>query len=97
MDSASPNNWLDDTYWLSIAYHTWRVPLPINSNWWILCAHDADVPRSVTDARPHKGEFGDWQVRRAATMTWRLLDFKERLDRWGSFRVAIRVAKDSGS
>lgn len=77
----SPNNWLDDNYWLNIAYHSWRVPLPVNSNWWILCAHDQDIPKSVTDSRPAKGEFTNWQIRRAAVMAWRLLDFKDRLDR----------------
>ena len=89
VDRASPNNWLDDNYWLKIAYHSWRVPLPINSNWWILCAHDQDVPKSVTDSRPEKGTFTNWQVRRAAVMAWRLLDFKERLDRCVSMEKCL--------
>lgn len=45
VDRASPNNWLDDTIWIKAAYHSWRVPLPVNSNWWILFAHDPDVVR----------------------------------------------------
>lgn len=81
-DRAQPSNWLDDAYWLRIAYHSWRVPLPINSNWWLLCAHDANVPKNVTDSRPAQGEFTNWQVRRAAVMAVRLMDFKERLDRF---------------
>lgn len=80
-DRAQPSNWLDDAYWLNVAYHSWRVPLPINSNWWLLCAHDTDVPKSVTDSRPTQGEYTNWQVRRAAVMAARLMDFKERLDR----------------
>lgn len=31
----SPNNWLDDTLWLNLAYHTWRAPLIVNSDWWM--------------------------------------------------------------
>lgn len=81
VDRSTPNNWLDDRFWLQVAYHSWRVPLPVNSNWWILCAHDQDIPKSVTDSRPAKGEFTEWQVRRAAVLAWRLMDFKERLDK----------------
>jgi carnitine O-acetyltransferase len=50
VDHVSPNNWLDDSLWLPLAYHTWRVPLLINSNWWLLFAsdpHDA-LPPSYT-------------------------------------------------
>ena len=28
-------NWLDQ-HWLDVGYHQWRVPLIINSNWWLL-------------------------------------------------------------
>jgi carnitine O-acetyltransferase len=33
LDQISPHNWLDDSIWLKKAYHEWRVPLLINSNW----------------------------------------------------------------
>ncbi|ODN84949.1 hypothetical protein L202_00794 [Cryptococcus amylolentus CBS 6039] len=40
LDHVSPNNWLNDTLWLALAYHTWRAPLPVNSNWWLCFAPD---------------------------------------------------------
>ncbi|WWC92892.1 uncharacterized protein L201_007854 [Kwoniella dendrophila CBS 6074] len=44
LDHVSPNNWLNDTLWLGLAYHTWRAPLLINSNWWLLFAPDPSDP-----------------------------------------------------
>jgi carnitine O-acetyltransferase len=45
LDHVSPNNWLNDTLWLGLAYHTWRAPLLVNSNWWLLFASDPkDTP-----------------------------------------------------
>jgi carnitine O-acetyltransferase len=45
LDHVSPNNWLDDTLWLTLAYHTWRAPLIVNSNWWLEFKEDpGDVP-----------------------------------------------------
>jgi carnitine O-acetyltransferase len=35
LEHISPNNWLNDTLWLALAYHTWRAPLIVNSNWWL--------------------------------------------------------------
>lgn len=81
IERTSPTNWLDDNFWTRLAYLSWRVSLPVNSNWWINCAHDPDAPRAMTDSRPPDGEFTNWQVRRAAVLAWRLLDFKDRLDR----------------
>lgn len=40
LDHVSPNNWLNDTLWLALAYHTWRAPLLVNSNWWLCFAED---------------------------------------------------------
>lgn len=44
MDRTTPNNWLDDRYWLVKAYHEWRVPLLINSNWWLMFRADPGSP-----------------------------------------------------
>ncbi|KAL1412564.1 hypothetical protein Q8F55_000311 [Vanrija albida] len=44
LDHISPNNWLDDTLWLALAYHTWRAPMLVNSNWWLLFASDPQDP-----------------------------------------------------
>nr|ODO04266.1 carnitine acetyltransferase [Cryptococcus depauperatus CBS 7855] len=40
LDHVSPNNWLNDTLWLALAYHTWRAPLIVNSNWWLCFVDD---------------------------------------------------------
>ena len=57
MDRTTPSNWLDDGFWLKVAYHGWRVPLPINSNWWLLMADDANIPEAVRTSIPAKGEL----------------------------------------
>jgi carnitine O-acetyltransferase len=49
---------------------------------WVALKHDPDIPKSITDSRPPDGEFGDWQLRRAAHFVWRLGDFKSKLDRY---------------
>ncbi|GAA5912502.1 choline/carnitine O-acyltransferase [Sporobolomyces salmoneus] len=81
VDRITPNNWLDDHFWLNVAYHSWRVPLPVNSNWWLLMKEDMQIPEEFRSSVPEKGQFTDWQIRRAAKVTQRLVDFKLRLDR----------------
>ncbi len=136
VDATTPNNWLDDRYWLQKAYHEWRVPLLINSNWWLLFTNDpslqpaaasqpAPLPKASSQggaliggladtfaqarelaapaaaAPPAEGEaeveLPAWNteallgarpfenmelgVRRAAWLSWRLAEFKLRLDR----------------
>lgn len=56
VDRITPNNWLDDHFWLNIAYHSWRVPLPVNSNWWLLMKEDASIPEAFRASVPEKGE-----------------------------------------
>ncbi|KIO31608.1 hypothetical protein M407DRAFT_67722 [Tulasnella calospora MUT 4182] len=81
LDRASPNNWLNDNFWLKKAYHEWRAPLPVNSNWWLLFHDDPNVPEDLRRSIPSDGEITEWQVRRAAWLVRRLVDFKEKLDR----------------
>ncbi|OBZ72166.1 Carnitine O-acetyltransferase, mitochondrial [Grifola frondosa] len=83
LDKASPNNWLDDNFWLKKAYHEWRAPLLINSNWWLALNHDPIIPEDVIYGRApsRKSGFTEWQVRRASWLVYRLLDFKARLER----------------
>ncbi len=40
LEASSPNNWLNDSLWTPLAYHSWRAPLLINSNWWLMFKHD---------------------------------------------------------
>ncbi|KAJ1674232.1 hypothetical protein EV182_003695, partial [Spiromyces aspiralis] len=39
---AHPTNWLSE-WWLEIAYNGWREPLCVNSNYWIIFAHDPNA------------------------------------------------------
>ncbi|KAG8935954.1 hypothetical protein FRC02_005429 [Tulasnella sp. 418] len=81
LDSCSPNNWLNDNFWIKKAYHEWRAPLPINSNWWLLFHDDTTIPQEIRDSIPQEGSFSDWQIRRAAWLVGRFTDFKDKLDR----------------
>ncbi|GMK56581.1 hypothetical protein CspeluHIS016_0304210 [Cutaneotrichosporon spelunceum] len=50
LDEISPNNWLDDTLWLALAYHTWRAPMLVNSNWFLTFQPDPkDAPPPTVD------------------------------------------------
>ena len=55
------------------------MPLPINSNWWCLFADDAGVPEAVRHSSP--AGFTPWQIRRAASLAARFLDFRDRIER----------------
>ncbi|GBB93575.1 hypothetical protein RclHR1_00220009 [Rhizophagus clarus] len=83
VDRISPHNWLDDTWWMKKAYHEWRVPLIVNSNWYIAFNDDPNTPKGYlthnNGVRP-KGQFSEWQIKRAAHIIGRMLDFKELLD-----------------
>lgn len=57
VDRTTPNNWLDDHFWIKVAYHSWRVPLPVNSNWWLMCKDDDNIPRDVRESGPSEGAF----------------------------------------
>ncbi|PLW11847.1 hypothetical protein PCANC_11710 [Puccinia coronata f. sp. avenae] len=93
IDRRSPNNWLDDNYWIKLAYHSDRSPLPVNSNWWILLKHDRDIPTSVIESVPEPGRFTDWQLRRAATLIHRFMIFKGMLDRQEIIPDSSRAAR----
>ncbi|KAG9104066.1 hypothetical protein FRC06_005766 [Ceratobasidium sp. 370] len=91
LDRASENNWLDDNLWIKKAYHEWRAPLLINSNWWLLFQDDPTVPEHIRKhdgtaplqsgvKLPTGGEVGEWQIRRAAWLAARFMNFKERTD-----------------
>lgn len=85
LDYCSPHNWLDDNIWLKI-YHHWRVPLLVNSNWWAAWPYDPSVPGDVVLGIVPNQNIANtgmtrWQVRRAAWLAHRLLDFKLKVDR----------------
>ena len=79
VEKASPTNWLDDRWWIKVAYHTDRSPLLINSNWWLLYKDDPSIPDSVKKNKNERG-FTNWQILRAAWLTRGLLHIKSVLD-----------------
>ncbi|KAF9159671.1 hypothetical protein DFQ26_006299 [Actinomortierella ambigua] len=86
VDRAAANNWLDDTWWIQKAYHEWREPLLVNSNWYILMRHDRNhtYPLPEQALLPVRegleGRFSTFQVKRAAHVTQQLLDFCDDLN-----------------
>ncbi|KAF4597238.1 hypothetical protein EYR40_007690 [Pleurotus pulmonarius] len=74
LDKESPHNWLDDNFWLDKAYMEWRAPLVVNSNWWLVFAHDKSIPQPPTSSR---AGITPWQVRRAAWLVHRTLQYKD--------------------
>ncbi|OJT11461.1 Carnitine O-acetyltransferase [Trametes pubescens] len=81
LNKNSPNNWLNDGIWLKKAYHEWRAPLIVNSNWWLALGDDDGIPTSVRYPASPVDRCAPWQIRRAAWLAHRVLDFKTRLDR----------------
>ncbi|KAI7857673.1 acyltransferase ChoActase/COT/CPT [Circinella umbellata] len=82
IDKTSPNNWLEDNFWLRKAYLEWRDPLMVNSNWYMLGRDDVNHPQDLlvnNGVRP-SGQFTHYQVHRAAHMIHRGLEYKEKLE-----------------
>ena len=92
LDRFSPNNWLNDNFWMDKAYLEWRAPLLVNSNWWLAFHEDTMIPQSALKGETNNNRAGTtfWQVRRAAWLIHRMLDFKEKLDTcvWALFVFA---------
>ncbi|KAI1314717.1 hypothetical protein EDD11_001839 [Mortierella claussenii] len=78
VDRAAPDNWLDDTWWISKAYHEWREPLLVNSNWYILMKNEADHPTQFQPTAVNPA-YTTFQVKRAAHVAQQLLDYTESL------------------
>ncbi|PFH52930.1 hypothetical protein AMATHDRAFT_73762 [Amanita thiersii Skay4041] len=82
LDRASPNNWLDDNFWIYKAYLEWRAPLLVNSNWWLAFFDDELIPENARTGNSSNNKAGItfWQVRRASWLLHRMLEFKGKLD-----------------
>ncbi|KAH9983330.1 acyltransferase ChoActase/COT/CPT [Russula compacta] len=70
LDKSSPRNWLDDNIWLKKAYHEWRLPLLIHSNWWLAFFNDDCIPEHVL-REPASSKL--------VQLTFRHLEFKDSL------------------
>ena len=79
LDKVSPHNWLDDNFWMTKAYLEWRAPLLVNSNWWLALADDLLIPKSALSGETNNNRVGTtfWQLRRAAWLLHRVLQFKD--------------------
>ncbi|KAK2463432.1 hypothetical protein APHAL10511_004518 [Amanita phalloides] len=82
LDKASPNNWLNDNFWIEKAYLEWRAPLLVNSNWWLAFHDDNLIPEGarVGESSDSRGGTTLWQIRRAAWLLYRVMEFKDKLD-----------------
>lgn len=87
LDRSSESNWLDDQFWLQKAYHEWREPLLVNSNWFMLGVDDVHHPKDLlaNGGKRASGDYTYYQARRAAHMIYEGIDFKQLIDRWGNF------------
>ncbi|PKI84383.1 hypothetical protein MVES_001602 [Malassezia vespertilionis] len=92
IDATTENNWFDDRFWLLKAYHEWRDPLLINSDWWLMFRPDKNTPAEVAeyagDAPAYSAEAlsvqrwenADWGFRRATWLTYQMALYKLALD-----------------
>ncbi|KAF9579184.1 hypothetical protein BGW38_004654, partial [Lunasporangiospora selenospora] len=80
VDRAAPKNWLNDTWWISKAYHEWREPLLVNSNWYIMMKNEVNHP-TVFQPSAENSAYSTFQVKRAAHVSQQLLDYAEKLFR----------------
>ncbi|KAI9470980.1 MAG: acyltransferase ChoActase/COT/CPT [Benjaminiella poitrasii] len=83
IDRASSTNWLEDNFWLRKAYLEWREPLMVNSNWYILGQPDPGHPKELlaNNGVQAQGLFSKFQIKRAAHLIRRGLEYKEIIDR----------------
>jgi hypothetical protein len=85
LDEQSPNNWLDDNFWLNYAYLDSRAPLLINTNWWLAFVDDIQtkdqfLKMQEEQSRSKSHLFTSFQIRRAAWLLHRIADFKLKMD-----------------
>ncbi|KAI9277721.1 acyltransferase ChoActase/COT/CPT [Umbelopsis sp. AD052] len=82
LDRSTPSNWLDDGFWLQKAYHEWREPVLVNSNWFMMGMDDPHHPKVLlaNNAKRPSGHYTYFQVRRAAHLIYEGVDFKELID-----------------
>lgn len=92
IDQVTENNWFDDQFWLVKAYHEWRAPLLVNSNWWNMFVPDPSMPAQLSeiiDAPAYSQAAVDVQnwdnvryaLRRATWLAYRATLFKIAVER----------------
>ena len=90
-DSKQPHSWLEK-WWLDVAYHSWRDPLCVNSNYWLLFENDPNAYDIITESDVKQQSnsqksvvdrvgYSDFQIRRAAKLTTLALDVMDEINR----------------
>ncbi|RKP28189.1 carnitine acetyltransferase [Syncephalis pseudoplumigaleata] len=84
-ETVNHGNWLD-AWWLRLAYHQWREPLLVNSNWCMLFHDDPALVKAVAagqcdiSGRDHPSGYSAAQVKRAVSLLQGWLDIKDALE-----------------
>ncbi|KAI9096994.1 acyltransferase ChoActase/COT/CPT [Phlyctochytrium arcticum] len=79
-DKAEPNSWLE-RWWLKLAYHSWREPLMINSNWYMIMRDHPETPSELLSGSDRRsGQYTPFQLTRAAGFISNLLTYKDMVD-----------------
>ncbi|KAJ3080120.1 hypothetical protein HK102_003282 [Quaeritorhiza haematococci] len=78
-DKNEPENWLD-SWWLKLAYHTWREPVLVHSNWYMTFKDHPKAAEMLHTEEVKEGNFTALQVRRAAELINNLVNYKEAID-----------------
>jgi len=92
VDATTENNWFNDRFWVQKAYHEWRAPLLINSDWWLMLRNDPNMPVDVAEDAGDAPAYSraaitddaltksPWGVRRATWLVYRAALYKLALD-----------------
>ncbi|KAJ3101205.1 hypothetical protein HDU96_010082 [Phlyctochytrium bullatum] len=81
-DRESTGSWLE-SWWLALAYHGWRESVLVNSNWYMIVdSPPGELPAELEERKPGRvdGVFTPYQIKRAAGLVTRFLDYKDLLD-----------------
>ncbi|KAK9700923.1 hypothetical protein K7432_011982 [Basidiobolus ranarum] len=70
-------SWIED-WWIRKAYLEWRAPLLINSNWFLQFTDD--INQGKLPKENGQGGFTNTQVKRAAHIVNKFIDYKELID-----------------
>ena len=82
-DKLQKNSWIE-IWWERLAYHSWREPLLIHSNWFILFKDSELGPDLTVESGkgPYaKGNFTPIQFQRAAGLISNYLNYKDMIDK----------------
>ncbi|WFC99747.1 carnitine O-acetyltransferase [Malassezia yamatoensis] len=95
VDHSTNDNWFDDRFWLQKAYHEWRAPLLINSNWWLMFRADDNTPKEIAD---YLGDQPGYTSQAVTAQPWTYAEYGIRRATWLTYRLALyKLALDKES